>query len=185
MFSTIRSLFSATKNAPASYPRGEEEVEIVIDPVLSAPAGRSVITSQKDTPSQQTSSDEHMPVVVKAPMAKADTVAADEPGLVEHTTDRIASPDEATKTAAPTATPTTKTRAKKRVAQPGGEGASDVKPKKPAARRTGLRAGSFSLHGGDWALPGTSAAPKIKMCKDLDALWDKGVRAESGALIAG
>lgn len=50
-----------------------------------------------------------------------------------------------------------------------------VAPSK-SGRRKGLGSLGFGPQTNDWVLPGSPGAPKIKMCSELDELWDPPVR---------
>lgn len=70
--------------------------------------------------------------------------------------------------------PAPKKRQSKAVSRkPAAKAASDCAASSKPAKRKGLGSLGFGIQKSDWILPGSPGAPKIKMCSELDEVWDR------------
>lgn len=78
--------------------------------------------------------------------------------------------------------PAPKKRQSKAVSRkPAAKAASDCATSSKPAIRKGLGSLGFGIQKSDWILPGSPGAPKIKMCSELDEVWDRPTNREPGA----
>lgn len=65
--------------------------------------------------------------------------------------------------------------------KPAARAASDCAASSKPAKRKGLGSLGFGVQKSDWILPGSPGAPKIKMCSELDEVWDRPMNRRPGA----